>query len=81
MDCIRDGKSFTTRRVVAIQKERAIFSMSASFQIDEPGFDHQDAAPAVPGPEGIESDLEFALRYPGQDTGIDAGQNPLQKAH
>lgn len=63
VDCIRDGKSFTTRRVVAIQKGRAIFSMSASFQIDEPGFDHQDAAPAVPGPEGIESDLEFALRY------------------
>jgi acyl-CoA thioesterase-2 len=61
VDCIRDGKSFTTRRVVAIQKGRAIFSMSASFQIDEPGFDHQDKAPEVIGPEGIKSELELAM--------------------
>ncbi|AOY59065.1 acyl-CoA thioesterase II [Desulfococcus multivorans] len=63
VDCIRDGKSFTTRRVVAIQKGRAVFSMSASFQVDEPGFEHQDAPPSVPGPEGLESDIEFALRH------------------
>jgi acyl-CoA thioesterase-2 len=62
VDCIRDGKSFTTRRVVAIQKGRAIFNMSASFQIDEPGFDHQDSAPQVPGPEGIESELALARK-------------------
>jgi len=61
VDCIRDGKSFTTRRVVAIQKGRAIFNMSASFQVDEPGFDHQDKAPEIPGPEGIESELELAM--------------------
>ena len=61
VDCIRDGKSFTTRRVVAIQKGRAIFNMSASFQIDEPGFDHQDKAPEITGPEGIESELELAM--------------------
>jgi len=61
VDCIRDGKSFTTRRVVAIQKGLAIFSMSASFQVDEPGFDHQDKAPKIPGPEGIESELELAM--------------------
>lgn len=60
VDCIRDGKSFTTRRVVAIQKGRAIFNMSASFQIDEPGFDHQDKAPEIIGPEGLESELELA---------------------
>jgi len=62
VDAIREGKSFTTRRVVAIQKGRAIFSMAASFQIDEPGFDHQDKAPEVVGPEGIESELELALK-------------------
>jgi acyl-CoA thioesterase-2 len=61
VDCIRDGKSFTTRRVVAIQKGRAIFNMSASFQVDEPGFDHQDKAPDIPGPDGIESELELAM--------------------
>ena len=62
VDCIRDGKSFTTRRVVTIQKGRAIFNMSASFQVDEPGFDHHDRAPDVPGPEGLESELELALK-------------------
>jgi len=61
VDCIRDGKSFTTRRVVAIQKGQAIFNMSASFQVDEPGFDHQDKAPEITGPEGIESELELAM--------------------
>jgi len=61
VDCIRDGKSFTTRRVVAIQKGRAIFNMSASFQIDEPGFDHQEESPEVIGPDGIASELELAM--------------------
>lgn len=60
VDCIRDGKSFTTRRVVAIQKGRAILNMSASFQVDEEGFDHQDDPPELPGPDGIRSDLEMA---------------------
>jgi len=58
VDRIRDGKSFTTRRIVALQKGQAIFSMSASFQIDEPGFDHQDEMPEVPGPENFVSELE-----------------------
>jgi acyl-CoA thioesterase-2 len=62
VDCIRDGRSFTTRRIVAVQKGRAIFSMSASFQIDEPGFDHQDEMPDVPGPEGLERESERARR-------------------
>lgn len=62
VDCIRDGNSFTTRRVVAIQKGRAIFSMSASFQRAESGFEHQDPFPAqIPGPEGLPSDHELAL--------------------
>ncbi|MBZ0271888.1 acyl-CoA thioesterase II [bacterium] len=59
VDCIRNGKSFTTRRVVAIQKGQAIFSMSASFQVDEPGFEHQDEAPEVPGPEGIPNEHDL----------------------
>jgi len=60
VDCIRDGKSFTTRRVVAIQNGRAIFNMSMSFHVDEPGFHHQEDPPPVPGPEGIPSELETA---------------------
>ncbi|MBF0451545.1 MAG: acyl-CoA thioesterase II [Candidatus Magnetomorum sp.] len=58
VDRLRDGKSFTTRRVVAIQKGRPIFAMSCSFQTDEPGFEHQDQMPEVEGPEGILSDFE-----------------------
>ncbi len=60
VDRIRDGKSFTTRRVVAIQHGRAIFNMSISFQVDEPGFSHQFDAPDAPAPEGLKD--ERALR-------------------
>src|SRR3981081_1188487 len=45
VDRIRDGGSFTTRRVVAIQNGKAIFNMAASFQVDEPGLEHQDPMP------------------------------------
>lgn len=62
VDCIREGKSFTTRRVLAIQNGRPIFTMSASFQVLESGFDHQAAMPEVPDPEGVESDFERAQR-------------------
>jgi acyl-CoA thioesterase-2 len=60
VDCIRNGKSFTTRRVVATQNDRAIFTMSASFHIVETGFKHQAKMPSVPGPDGLESDFERA---------------------
>jgi acyl-CoA thioesterase-2 len=53
VDRIRDGGSFTTRRVVAIQAGAAIFNMAASFQKDETGFEHQDAMPEVPPPESV----------------------------
>jgi acyl-CoA thioesterase-2 len=55
VDRIRDGRSFTTRLVVAIQHGRAIFNMSASFHIDEPGLSHQLPMPDVPPPETLES--------------------------
>ena len=63
VDRIRDGRSFTTRRVVAIQKGRAIFNMAASFQADEPGFDHQDLAPHTAGPEGLPSHLDLTRKW------------------
>ncbi|GJE76705.1 acyl-CoA thioesterase II [Methylorubrum suomiense] len=50
---IRDGGSFTTRRVKAIQKGRAIFAMSVSFHQMEAGFDHAAERPDVPGPEAL----------------------------
>src|SRR5262245_39295271 len=48
---IRDGRSFSTRRAVARQHGRPIFYLTASFHVDEVGFDHQDAMPEVPAPE------------------------------
>lgn len=56
VDRSRDGKSFSSRRVVAIQHGRPIFHMSVSFQIDEPGLEHQIDAPAVPRPETLPSE-------------------------
>jgi acyl-CoA thioesterase-2 len=53
VDRIRDGRSFTTRRVVAIQHGRAIFNMSASFQVAEEGYAHQAAMPEAPDPEAL----------------------------
>ncbi len=59
VDRIRDGHSFTTRRVVAIQHGQAIFSMSASFQVEEPGLDHQFPMPEVPAPEELPSEADL----------------------
>lgn len=58
VDRIRDGRSFTTRRVVAIQKGQAIFSMSVSFQVTEEGLSHQVEMPDVPPPEECLDDTE-----------------------
>lgn len=62
VDPIRDGKSFTTRRVVAIQDGKAIFNTSISFQIAEQGLEHQQKMPDVPGPKGLDSDEEYLQR-------------------
>ena len=62
VDPIKDGRSFSTRRIVAKQKNTAIFNMSMSFQIPEKGLEHQYPAPMVPGPEGLVSELERARK-------------------
>jgi acyl-CoA thioesterase-2 len=51
VDRVRDGRSFATRRVLARQHGRPIYALTASFQVDEDGFRHQDAMPQVPAPE------------------------------
>ena len=60
---IRDGGSFTTRRVLAIQHGKPIFAMSSSFQVDEEGFEHQVPMPETPAPETLpgEDDLKAAF--------------------
>jgi len=59
---IRDGGSFTTRRVKAIQHGRAIFTMSVSFHKPEEGYDHQSEMPNVPPPESLPTESEFLER-------------------
>lgn len=60
---LRDGTSFTTRRVVAVQHGKAIFAMSASFQIEEPGFDHQAPMPVVIPPEKLMGEKEMKAMF------------------
>lgn len=55
VDRARDGGSFTTRRIVALQNGKQIFNMSASFQVAEEGWDHQHQMPNVAGPEGLKT--------------------------
>lgn len=63
VEALRDGRSFTTRRCVAIQKGEAIFNSSSSYHVVEPGLSHQIEVPRVPGPEGLASSIELAERY------------------
>ncbi len=59
VDRMRDGKSFTTRRVTARQHGHPIFSMLVSFHTGEPGLDHQASMPDVPPPESLPSEAEM----------------------
>ncbi len=63
VDNARDGGSFTTRRVVAIQHGKQIFNLAASFHVQEDGWDFQHDMPDVPGPEGIPSRAELRDKY------------------
>lgn len=82
VDRIRDGGSFTTRRVLAIQHGQAIFSLEASFQVDEKGLEHQFALPDdVPPPEGLQTQrqlLERAERVPEAVRRFWARERPLE---
>lgn len=66
VDRSRDGGSFTTRRVVAIQHGKQILTMGASFHVEEPGLDHQHAMPKVEGPESLPSRADINARYADQ---------------
>ncbi|MCQ4209186.1 acyl-CoA thioesterase [Streptomyces longispororuber] len=63
VDRIRDGRSFTTRRVVAVQHGQPIFHLSASFQTYEEGLEHQADMPPAPDPETLPTAAEILPRY------------------
>ncbi|WP_341501225.1 acyl-CoA thioesterase II [Gallaecimonas sp. GXIMD4217] len=60
---VRDGGSFSTRRVKAVQHGRTLFTMTASFQRQEEGLEHQAEMPIVPGPDNLPSEHELALPF------------------
>ncbi|MEV4438245.1 acyl-CoA thioesterase II [Streptomyces sp. NPDC049577] len=65
VDRIRDGRSFTTRRVVAVQHGQPIFHLSASFQAHEEGLEHQEPMPAAPDPETLPTAAEMLPGHAG----------------
>src|SRR6201990_1435486 len=66
VDRVRDGRSFTTRRVSAVQHGQTIFTLSASFHHPEPGPEHADPMPDVPPPEAVERNSDRLARPLGQ---------------
>src|ERR1700761_7979027 len=62
VDRSRDGGSFTTRRVIALQHGKQIFNLAASFQVGEQGYEHQSDMPDAPSPEEVEGDAERRKR-------------------
>ncbi len=82
VDRSRDGGSFTSRRVVAIQHGQQILTMSASFQAAEPGLEHQAPMPAAPPPESLrdlgEIEAEVIERMPHKAAGYFRNQRPFE---
>jgi len=77
VDRVRDGKSFTTRRVSAIQHGKTIFTLSASFHHDEPGPVHAIAMPQVPPPESVQPSHERLEKLLGEPARKFFANNPI----
>jgi acyl-CoA thioesterase-2 len=82
VDRSRDGRSFTSRRVVAIQHGQPILTMSASFQVAEPGLEHQARMPEAPPPESLRDlavvEAEMIERMPQKMSGYFRNQRPFE---
>ena len=79
---LRDGMSFSTRRVKAIQNGRPIFYLTASYHSDEPGFEHQSSMPDIAGPEHFlsESQLAESIKHaiPASIQKLFCGEKPIE---
>lgn len=79
---LRDGKSFSTRRVKAVQFGKPIFYLTASYHMNEPGFEHQFTMPQVPGPEGLMSEKQLvdsiAQHLPKKVLETFGGERPIE---
>jgi acyl-CoA thioesterase-2 len=77
VDRVRDGRSFATRRVTAVQHGKAIFTLSASFQLAQAGIEHTTAAPDVPGPEDLPRFAERVAGYEERIGPVATGPRPI----
>ena len=77
VDRIRDGRSFTTRRVVGVQRGKAIFNLQASFQLVEQGLEHAAPMPDVPAPEGLATLSELMQPYAAEFDGWYTRPRPI----
>ena len=77
VDRVRDGRSFTTRRVTAVQHGKAIFTLSASFHYPEPGLEHAMPMPSVPAPEELRPNAERIAEALGQPLPAAFRDNPI----
>lgn len=77
---MRDGKSFAARRVDAIQDSRIVFTLTASFQRDEGGLEHQDLMPQTIGPEGLLSQAQIVRKYMDRMPGAAHEQLSFERA-
>ncbi|OEE90290.1 acyl-CoA thioesterase II [Enterovibrio norvegicus FF-162] len=79
---LRDGQSFSTRRVKAVQKGKPIFYLTASYHLHEPGLEHQFTMPNVAGPEGLMSEKELvasiAQHLPKHISDTFGGERPIE---
>ncbi|WP_028672583.1 acyl-CoA thioesterase [Saccharospirillum impatiens] len=82
VEIIRDGRSFSVRRVIASQFGKPILAMTASFQAPESGLEHQDSMPNVPGPELLESEVKLyrdhADEIPGRVRDLFTAERPIE---
>ncbi|MEU6118044.1 acyl-CoA thioesterase II [Streptomyces sp. NPDC047117] len=78
VDRIRDGRSFTTRRVVAVQHGQQIFHLTASFHAHEEGMEHQEPMPSVPDPLTLPTAAEMLPRYADRFVGEGVAQRLLE---
>jgi acyl-CoA thioesterase II len=81
VDRVRDGRSFTTRRVSAIQHGKTIFVMSASFHLPEPGLQHQSDMPAVPCPEDLPRSADRLQKLSSEPIPAHIWDSPIELRH
>jgi acyl-CoA thioesterase II len=78
---VRDGRSFTTRRVAVVQHGQTIFTLSASFHRREPGIEHAEPMPDVPRPETLEPTTERYRRFFGPESADFFRDGPIDIRH